>query len=60
MAHPKTKISRSRRDKRRTHKKLTLSAVVKCPSCGEPKKPHYACLSCGTYNKRQVIPVKNA
>ena len=59
MAHPKTKISRARRDKRRTHKKLTLSAVVTCPACGEPKQHHYACLSCGTYNKRTVLRVKN-
>jgi large subunit ribosomal protein L32 len=59
VAHPKTKISRSRRDKRRTHKKLTLGAIVKCPSCGEPKQPHYACLSCGTYNARPVLRVKN-
>ncbi|BAM07617.1 50S ribosomal protein L32 [Leptospirillum ferrooxidans] len=59
MAHPKTKISRTRRDKRRTHKKLTIGAHVLCPSCGMTKRPHYVCLACGTYKNRAVIRVKN-
>ncbi len=59
MAHPKTKISRCRRDKRRTHKKLVAGPAVLCPSCGMIKKPHYVCLSCGNYKNRSVIRVKN-
>ena len=35
MAVPKGKVSRQRRDKRRSsHWKLTAPAVVKCPNCG--------------------------
>nr|EDZ40287.1 MAG: Ribosomal protein S32 [Leptospirillum sp. Group II '5-way CG'] len=37
MAHPKTKISRTRRDKRRTHKKLVAGPAVTCPNCGMTK-----------------------
>ena len=60
MAHPKSKISKARRDKRRTHKKLRLPSLTACPQCHEPKLPHYACLKCGTYKGREVIEVKEA
>jgi len=55
MAVPKHKTSKSRRDKRRTHQKLTAPAVSECPDCGDPKLPHHVCKSCGTYNGRTVI-----
>lgn len=58
MAHPKHKISKSRRDKRRTHKKLWVPSLVFCPQCHEPKRPHYVCLSCGTYKGQAIIAVK--
>lgn len=58
MPNPKHKISKSRRDKRRTHKKLTIPVYVLCPQCREPKLPHRACLSCGTYKGREVIAVE--
>jgi large subunit ribosomal protein L32 len=58
MAHPKHKISKSRRDKRRTHKKLSAPTWVLCPQCHEPKRPHYVCLSCGTYKGQSIIAVK--
>ncbi|RKY75803.1 50S ribosomal protein L32 [candidate division KSB1 bacterium] len=55
MAVPKRKISRTRRDKRRTHKKLSAVQVVECPHCHQPKLPHRACPSCGYYKGRMVI-----
>jgi large subunit ribosomal protein L32 len=58
MAHPKHKISKTRRDKRRTHKKLSPPTLVPCPQCHEPKRPHYVCLSCGTYKGQTIIAVK--
>lgn len=42
MAHPKRKISRTRRDKRRTHYKATAPALTVCPMTGEVKMPHRA------------------
>ena len=36
MAHPKRKISKTRRDKRRTHYKAKASQIATCPTTGEP------------------------
>ncbi len=58
MPNPKHKISKQRRNKRRTHQKLTAPNTVQCPQCHEPKLPHHVCLSCGTYKKRQVLAVE--
>ncbi|HHS13296.1 MAG TPA: 50S ribosomal protein L32 [bacterium] len=55
MPLPKRKISRSRRDKRRTHKKLSSPMVAECSHCHQPKLPHKACPNCGYYNGRLVI-----
>jgi large subunit ribosomal protein L32 len=59
MANPKHRHSKSRRDKRRTQKqKLTAPNLTVCPQCQEVKKPHHACLSCGTYNGREIVTVQ--
>ncbi|HIJ43152.1 MAG: 50S ribosomal protein L32 [Rhodospirillales bacterium] len=55
MAVPKKKISRSRRDMRRSHDALKTAAYEECPNCGELKRPHHICLSCGHYNNREVM-----
>jgi len=34
MAHPKRKVSKARRDKRRTHDKATIPTLAKCPVTG--------------------------
>jgi len=34
MAHPKRKVSKTRRDKRRTHYKAQLPTLAKCPVTG--------------------------
>ncbi|MBL7179692.1 MAG: 50S ribosomal protein L32 [Pseudomonadota bacterium] len=58
MALPKRRLSKSRRDKRRTHQKIAASIVTRCPQCGEARAPHHACPSCGTYKGRTVIETK--
>lgn len=58
MAHPKRKTSKARRDKRRTHQKLTDPTLVTCPNCGEKHLRHRACPECGHYRGRQVITVE--
>jgi large subunit ribosomal protein L32 len=59
MAVPKGKVSRQRRDKRRSsHWKLTKPTLVSCPSCGALIVPHRACPECGKYNGRDVINVE--
>ncbi len=42
MAHPKRKISKTRRDKRRTHHKLDMPALSNCPTTGEVHLRHHA------------------
>ncbi|WKN46289.1 50S ribosomal protein L32 [Tunicatimonas pelagia] len=42
MAHPKRKISKSRRDKRRTHLGLTPRNIAIDPTTGEPHLFHRA------------------
>lgn len=54
MAVPKSKISNSRRGMRRSHDSLPASISQECSSCGELKRPHHVCASCGTYDGREV------
>ena len=42
MAHPKHRISKSRRDKRRTHDKAEAPTIAFCPTTGEPHLYHRA------------------
>ena len=55
-AVPKRKGSKARRDKRRAHDALTRYHLVPCPDCGEMKRAHHVCPSCGKYNGRQILP----
>lgn len=55
MAVPKRKVSPSRRDQRRSHDALTAAAHEECPNCGELKRSHHVCGSCGHYNDREVV-----
>jgi large subunit ribosomal protein L32 len=54
MAVPKKKTSKSRRDMRRAHDGLKPTVVAECPNCGEMKRPHHVCGSCGHYDGREV------
>ncbi|GAB3649182.1 50S ribosomal protein L32 [Echinicola sediminis] len=56
MAHPKRKISKTRRNKRRTHYKLNAPGLAQCPTTGEFHLPHRAYWLDGKlYYKGQVI-----
>jgi large subunit ribosomal protein L32 len=57
MALPKKKTSKARRDKRRSHDKLTPRSLSLCPQCHEPKLPHRVCSHCGTYKGKEIIEV---
>jgi len=60
MAVPKKKVSKSRRDMRRSHHALRTNAHQECPNCGEAKRPHHVCGSCGYYDGREVVPAEPA
>ncbi len=55
MAVPKGKVSKQRRNKRRSSVwKLATPGLVACPKCGALHLPHRMCPECGTYNGREV------
>jgi len=60
MAVPKKKISKSRRNMRRAHDALKASSYEECSNCGELKRPHHVCASCGQYNGREVSEAVDA
>ncbi len=55
MAVPKRKTSTSKRNMRRAHDALVGTQVQECPNCGEQKRPHHICGSCGHYDDREVL-----
>ena len=56
MAVPKRRVSKTRRDKRRSNVwKLDAPTLVKCTKCGAYKRPHRVCSHCGFYNGREII-----
>ena len=42
MAHPKSRISKQRKRKRRTHYKATAPTLTVCQTTGEVHQPHRA------------------
>ncbi|MDP3937813.1 MAG: 50S ribosomal protein L32 [Deltaproteobacteria bacterium] len=60
MPNPTRRFSRSRRDKRRTHQKLTAPNVISCPQCTEPTLPHRVCRHCGYYKSREVVTIEES
>ena len=60
MDTPKKKVSKSRRDMLRSHDSLNINSYVECPNCGELKRPHAVCPSCGQYDGREVVAKKAA
>lgn len=57
MGVPQNKVSKARRDQRRSHHALSRPTHINCPNCGETKRPHYACPHCGTYKGREAVKV---
>ncbi|MGB0498097.1 MAG: 50S ribosomal protein L32 [Rubricella sp.] len=55
MAVPKSKVTRSKRGMRRSHDALTAFNPNECPNCGELKRPHHVCASCGHYADREIV-----
>jgi len=56
MAHPKSKISKQRKRKRRTHYKAELPTIATCPTTGEPHIYHRSYwLDGNMYYKGQIV-----
>ncbi|MFA5928053.1 MAG: 50S ribosomal protein L32 [Candidatus Margulisiibacteriota bacterium] len=59
MPQPKKKMSKSKRDARRSYwLKIDSPQIFKCPQCGGPVVAHQMCPSCGTYKGRQILDIK--
>ena len=58
MAVQQNKVSKSRRNKRRSHDALRSEHVMICQECGEQKLPYHICPACGSYNGMQVLRVQ--
>ena len=54
MAVPKRRVSKTRRNKRRTHQGLSLPTLVACSNCGAMIRAHNACHKCGYYQGEKV------
>lgn len=60
MAVPFRKVSKTRKNMRRTHYKITANGLVECTNCGAKIRPHRACPECGFYkgadtSKKEVV-----
>jgi len=58
MAVPKRKTSKSRRDKRRSHHKITSVNIIEDKKSGEYRLSHHIDLKTGLYNGKQVLEPK--
>ena len=58
MAVPKRKTSKSRRDKRRSHHKISSMNVIEDKKSGEFRLSHHVDLKTGMYNGKQIIEPK--
>lgn len=57
MAVPKNRHTKSRRNSKRSHLKLSATTGTHCEKCGVLKQPHVLCENCGTYKGREVVDV---
>ena len=55
MAVPQNRVTKSRRNMRRSHDALVAGNPQECSNCGELKRPHHVCGACGHYADREVV-----
>jgi len=58
MAVPKRKTSKSRRNKRRSHHKISSMNVIEDKKSGEFRLSHHIDLKTGIYNGKQILEPK--
>lgn len=55
---PKRKLSKGRRDRRRSHLALRAQNLTECPNCHNLRRPHHVCPNCGYYQGDEVVEVE--
>ena len=58
MAVPKRKTSKSRRNKRRSHHKISSINIIEDKKSGEYRLSHHIDLKTGLYNGKQILDPK--
>ena len=58
MAVPKRKTSKSRRNKRRSHQRLSSINIIEDKKSGEFRLSHHIDLKTGIYNGKQILNPK--
>ena len=58
MPLPKRQHSVARGRARRTHWKVKVASLRKCPNCQKPVLSHRVCPSCGFYKGQPVVAAK--
>ena len=59
MAVPKRKTSKSKRNKRRSHHRITFANIIEDKKSGEYRLSHHVDLKTGFYKGRQVFEPKD-
>jgi len=59
MAHPKRKISKTRRDKRRTHYTASAKTISYCAATGEAHVRHRAYVADGKLMYKGIVVIEN-
>ena len=57
MAVPKRKTSKSKRDKRRSHHRISSINIVEDKKSGEYKLSHHVDLKSGYYNGKKILDI---
>lgn len=58
MAVPKRKTSKMKKRQRKAANRYKGIQSNRCVVCGAPVTPHRVCSSCGNYNGKQAIVIK--
>lgn len=59
MAVQQRKVTRSRKNMRRSHHALDVPTLTSCSKCGHKILPHRVCKNCGFYKGQKVIETEN-
>ena len=59
MAVPRNRLSNARKNSKRAHHAKKPVNTIDCPSCGTLKLSHTICASCGKYDGRVIIAMKD-
>ena len=55
MANPRSRRSKQRKHKNRTHYKATVPTVYTCPNCNATVLYHRVCPECGFYRNKLAV-----